>query len=70
VKFLYSILVLFLFAPLIYIYFELKKDLSLFYNFKFCHTTPQHRGGLPTSCKSFAVLSSDQALSMHILCCT
>jgi hypothetical protein len=32
----------FLYTPSIYIYFELKKVISSFYNFKFCYTILQH----------------------------
>jgi hypothetical protein len=31
------------------VYFELQKDLSSFYYFKFRHTIPQHRTSLATS---------------------
>jgi hypothetical protein len=43
--FLYSILVLFSLCTFDLCIFWAKKDSSSFYNFKFCHTIPQHRVG-------------------------
>jgi hypothetical protein len=60
VEFLYismlSILVLFSFAHLIYVYFELQKTYHSFYNLKFHHTILYHRARLPTSSRLYFAL--------------